>query len=95
MKQIEYKNGMVLGLFVSAFGALLFVPASIVHEYAVFLAALFILAIGVVALGVLLANGQNYTLSHGFIYKDDTVKLHYNTDFCWLHPLKWPLNFHL
>jgi len=52
VEQIEYKNGMVLGLFVSAFGALLFVPAPIVHEYAVFLAALFILAIGVVALQV-------------------------------------------
>lgn len=52
IEKIGYKNGMVLGFFVSAFGALLFVPASILHEYYIFLAALFILAIGVVLLQV-------------------------------------------
>jgi FHS family L-fucose permease-like MFS transporter len=52
VERIGYKNGMVLGFFVSAFGALLFVPASIVHQYYIFLAALFILAIGVVLLQV-------------------------------------------
>jgi len=52
IEKIGYKNGMVLGFFVSALGALLFVPASIVHQYYIFLAALFILAIGVVLLQV-------------------------------------------
>lgn len=52
IEKIGYKNGMVLGFFVSAFGALLFVPASIMHEYYIFLAALFVLAIGVVLLQV-------------------------------------------
>ena len=52
VERIGYKKGMVLGFFVSAFGALLFVPASIVHQYYIFLAALFILAIGVVLLQV-------------------------------------------
>jgi FHS family L-fucose permease-like MFS transporter len=52
VERIGYKNGMVLGFFVSAFGALLFVPASMMHEYYIFLAALFVLAIGVVLLQV-------------------------------------------
>ena len=52
VERIGYKNGMVLGFFVSSFGALLFVPASIMHQYYIFLAALFILAIGVVLLQV-------------------------------------------
>ncbi len=52
VERIGYKNGMVLGFFVSAFGALLFVPASIMHQYYIFLAALFVLSIGVVLLQV-------------------------------------------
>ncbi|MEO6148887.1 MAG: MFS transporter, partial [Mucilaginibacter sp.] len=50
--KIGYKNGMVLGFSVAAFGALLFFPASILHVYALFLAALFIVAIGIVLLQV-------------------------------------------
>lgn len=49
---IGYKNGMVLGFSVAAAGALLFLPASLIHEYYLFLIALFILAIGVVLLQV-------------------------------------------
>jgi len=52
VERIGYKKGMVLGFLVSAFGAILFVPASMMHQYAIFLAALFILAIGVVLLQV-------------------------------------------
>ncbi len=52
VERIGYKNGMVLGFSVSAFGALLFFPASILHQYILFLAALFIIAIGIVLLQV-------------------------------------------
>jgi FHS family L-fucose permease-like MFS transporter len=47
-----YKNGMVLGFSVAAIGAFLFYPASVYHQYILFLAALFIVAIGIVLLQV-------------------------------------------
>ena len=50
--RIGYKKGMVSGFSVAAFGAILFFPASILHQYYIFLAALFILAIGIVLLQV-------------------------------------------
>lgn len=50
--KIGYKNGMVLGFSIAAFGAILFFPASILHVYFLFLAALFIVAIGIVILQV-------------------------------------------
>ena len=52
IERIGYKQGMVLGFSISAFGAILFYPASILHVYALFLAALFIVAIGIVMLQV-------------------------------------------
>lgn len=52
VERVGYKNGMIMGFSVAAIGALLFLPASILHEYALFLAALFILAIGIVLLQV-------------------------------------------
>jgi FHS family L-fucose permease-like MFS transporter len=52
VERIGYKNGMVMGFSIAAFGALLFFPASILHQYVLFLAALFIIAIGVVLLQV-------------------------------------------
>lgn len=52
VERIGYKNGMVLGFSVAAFGASLFFPASVYHQYSLFLAALFILAIGIVLLQV-------------------------------------------
>lgn len=52
VEKVGYKNGMVLGFSIAAFGALLFFPASILHVYALFLAALFIVAIGIVLLQV-------------------------------------------
>jgi FHS family L-fucose permease-like MFS transporter len=52
VEQIGYKNGMIAGFSVAAIGALLFFPASLLHEYSIFLAALFILAIGIVLLQV-------------------------------------------
>lgn len=52
VERIGYKNGMVTGFTIAAFGALLFYPAAIFHQYVLFLAALFILAIGIVLLQV-------------------------------------------
>src|SRR5690606_32822125 len=52
VERIGYKNGMVAGFSVAAFGAFLFYPASIFHIYELFLAALFVLAIGIVLLQV-------------------------------------------
>ena len=52
IEKIGYKNGMVTGFLIAAFGAFLFYPASIFHTYELFLAALFIIAIGIVLLQV-------------------------------------------
>ena len=52
IERIGYKKGMVLGFYIAAFGAILFYPASILHVYSLFLAALFIVAIGIVMLQV-------------------------------------------
>lgn len=50
--RMGYRNGMVLGFTVAAAGALLFLPAALLHRYPFFLAALFVLAIGIVLLQV-------------------------------------------
>ena len=47
-----YKGGMIGGFCIVAAGAFLFYPASLWHQYALFLAALFVLAIGIVLLQV-------------------------------------------
>lgn len=52
VEKVGYKKGMVMGFAVAGVGAFLFFPASIWHEYSLFLAALFVLAIGVVLLQV-------------------------------------------
>ncbi|MEO5998875.1 MAG: sugar MFS transporter [Chitinophagaceae bacterium] len=52
VERIGFKNGMVAGFFVASIGALLFYPASIWHQYNLFLAALFVVAIGIVLLQV-------------------------------------------
>lgn len=52
VEKVGYKNGMVMGFSIAAIGALLFFPASILHQYVLFLAALFIIAIGIVLLQV-------------------------------------------
>ncbi len=50
--KIGYKNGIVLGFAIAAIGAVLFFPASLLHQYSLFLMALFVLAIGIVLLQV-------------------------------------------
>lgn len=52
ISKIGYKKGIVLGLSVTGFGALLFFPASIIISYNFFLTALFILASGITILQV-------------------------------------------
>jgi len=52
VEKVGYKRGMVIGFSAAAFGALLFFPASFLHQYSLFLAALFIIAIGIVLLQV-------------------------------------------
>ncbi len=50
LKRTGYKNGMMLGLFVMAAGALIFVPAAATRTYGVFLVGLFIEAAGLTLL---------------------------------------------
>jgi FHS family L-fucose permease-like MFS transporter len=52
VEKTGYKMGMVAGFFIAAVGAFLFYPASVYHEYNLFLTALFIVAIGIVLLQV-------------------------------------------
>jgi FHS family L-fucose permease-like MFS transporter len=46
LKKTGFKKGMMLGLFIMALGALVFVPAAITRTYAFFLAGLFIIGTG-------------------------------------------------
>lgn len=52
VERVGFKKGMVYGFYTSACGALLFFPASYLHEYFLFLMALFIVALGMVLLQV-------------------------------------------
>jgi len=46
INKIGYKNGMLLGLIISALGCFLFYPAAVYSVYGLFLSALFILGLG-------------------------------------------------
>ena len=46
ISKIGYKNGIIAGLLVSAFGSALFYPAAQIQQFWLFLVALFILALG-------------------------------------------------
>src|SRR5215210_6696544 len=50
LKKTGYKNGMMLGLFVMAGGALIFIPAANTREYSIFLIGLFVEATGLTLL---------------------------------------------
>lgn len=50
LRKTGYKNGMMLGLFVMAAGALIFIPAASTREYSIFLIGLFIEATGLTLL---------------------------------------------
>lgn len=50
LKKTGYKKGMMLGLFVMATGALVFIPAANTREYSIFLVGLFVQATGLTLL---------------------------------------------
>ena len=50
LKKTGYKNGMMLGLFIMAIGALIFIPAANTREYSIFLIGLFVEATGLTLL---------------------------------------------
>lgn len=52
INRIGYKNGIILGLFISALGTFLFYPAAALQSFGFFLAALFILALGFTVLQI-------------------------------------------
>jgi len=52
VEKVGFKRGMVYGFAAAGAGAFLFYPASLLHQYPLFLGALFILAIGIVLLQV-------------------------------------------
>lgn len=62
MEKKGYKAGIMLGLFLYAFGALLFVPATHANNYYFFLFALFVLALG---LGCLETAANPYSAALG------------------------------
>lgn len=62
IKKFSYKSGVLLGLGLFAFGALLFYPASQTMQYSHFLAALFVLAGG---LSILETSANPYIISMG------------------------------
>lgn len=52
INRIGYKNGIILGLFISALGTFLFYPAAAFQSFGFFLSALFILALGFTVLQI-------------------------------------------
>jgi len=52
VNKIGYKNGMFIGLILSALGSALFYPATMIQQYWLYLAALFIVGLGFVLLQI-------------------------------------------
>jgi MFS transporter, FHS family, L-fucose permease len=76
VNKIGYKNGLALGLFISALGTLLFYPAANTGSFALMLSGLFIVALGfslqqtvanplAIALGPISTGSQRLTLAGG------------------------------
>jgi FHS family L-fucose permease-like MFS transporter len=76
VNKIGYKNGLALGLFISALGTLLFIPAANTGSFALMLSGLFIVALGfslqqtvanplAIALGPINTGSQRLTLAGG------------------------------
>lgn len=76
INKIGYKNGLALGLFISALGTLLFYPAANTGSFALMLSGLFIVALGFslqqtvanplsIALGPINTGSQRLTLAGG------------------------------
>lgn len=77
MRRVGYKNGILLGLMLYAFGAMLFYPAADARSYPFFLLALFVIATGatfletaanpyVIALGSSETSAQRLNLAQSF-----------------------------
>jgi FHS family L-fucose permease-like MFS transporter len=69
INKIGYKNGILLGLLISAIGTFLFYPAAVMESFAFFLTALFILALGFTLLQIaanpyVILLGKSETGSH-------------------------------
>jgi FHS family L-fucose permease-like MFS transporter len=76
VNKIGYKNGLALGLIISALGTLLFYPAANLHSFPLMLSGLFIVALGfslqqtvanplAIALGPISTGAQRLTLAGG------------------------------
>ena len=76
VNKIGYKNGLALGLIISALGTLLFYPAANLHSFPLMLSGLFIVALGfslqqtvanplAIALGPITTGAQRLTLAGG------------------------------
>jgi len=76
VNKIGYKNGLALGLVISAIGTLLFYPAANLHSFPLMLSGLFIVALGfslqqtvanplAIALGPVKTGSQRLTLAGG------------------------------
>lgn len=76
VNKIGYKNGLALGLIISALGTLLFYPAANLHSFSLMLSGLFIVALGfslqqtvanplAIALGPITTGAQRLTLAGG------------------------------
>jgi FHS family L-fucose permease-like MFS transporter len=76
VNKIGYKNGLALGLIISALGTLLFFPAANLHSFPLMLSGLFIVALGfslqqtvanplAIALGPITTGAQRLTLAGG------------------------------
>lgn len=69
LNKIGYKKGLIVGLIISAAGALLFVPATFIQSFPLFLSALFVVGLGfcllqIVANPFVIAIGNPATGSH-------------------------------
>jgi FHS family L-fucose permease-like MFS transporter len=69
LNQIGYKKGLVIGLLISAVGAIGFIPAANAHSYPLLLASLFVIGLGfalqqIVANPYVIALGDRSTGSH-------------------------------
>ncbi|MDR0544451.1 MAG: sugar MFS transporter [Odoribacteraceae bacterium] len=62
LRRTGYKNGMMLGLFVMAIGALIFIPAAMSRTYGLFLLGLFVMGTG---LSILQTASNPYVIELG------------------------------
>ena len=79
INKIGYKQGIIVGLIISALGSALFYPATYIHAYWFYLMALYILGLGFTMLQIAANPGKQ---SIGTIYSLTNVMIFY---FVWRH----------